>query len=498
MTTQKESERFADIDRIFAPRNIAIVGVSSEGFGFGRGMLLSHIAIGCKCKMYPVNQKGGSIAGMTIYPSIEDIPDAIDFAIIAVPAHLVSSAVEACRQKGAVGVEILSSGFRETGTPEGIILEEELQAIAKRGIRVIGPNCFGIYCPKSGLTMLPGPDLSRKSGGVALLSQSGGLSVDFAHIGKWRGISFSKVVSFGNGCDLRETEMLQYLRQDPETKVICMYIEGVSDGREFLSALKETAREKPVIVIKGGLSDSGSRAAASHTASLGGQRVIWEAALRQCNAVLVENLEEMTDAALAFSLLPAGEYLGCSVAGGGGALGIAAADAAETFGLGVPRLREDIQKAILDVLPKPGSSPANPIDIANPFVTPAAIKDILLYAAKDENVDIHILIQLLYHYKSIQSSMGNVRLKDITPCRELACACSKAMETGGKPVMLVLPNFKQEEDAMEIEEVIRETRRLFTEAGMPVFDDVKNALRAIAAVSGYYRRRKIFANCSMK
>ena len=491
MTIHKESEIFANIDRMFAPQSIAIVGVSAEGFGFGRGILLSHIAIGCKCKLYPVNKKGGSIAGMTIYPSIEAIPDTIDFAIIAVPAHMIPSAVESCRLKGAVGVEILSSGFRETGTSEGIALEEELQTIAGRGIRVIGPNCFGIYCPKSGLTMLPGPDLSRKPGGVALLSQSGGLSVDFAHIGKWRGINFSKVVSFGNGCDLRETEMLHYLAQDPETKVICMYIEGVSDGREFLSALKETAVKKPVIVIKGGLSNSGSRAAASHTASLGGKRTIWEAALRQCNAVLVENLEEMTDTALAFSLLPAGEYRGCSVAGGGGALGIAAADAAETFGLAVPRLREDLQAAILEVLPKPGSSPANPIDIANPFVSPAAIKDILLYAAKDENVDIHILIQLLYHYKSLQSSLGNVRLKEITPSRELAKACSEAMETGGKPVMLVLPNFKQEEDAIEIEEVIRETRRLFTEAGMPVFDDVKNALRAIAAVSGYYRRRKM-------
>ena len=141
---------------------------------------------------------------------------------------------------------------------------------------------------------------------------------------------------------------------------------------------------------------------------------------------------------------------------------------------------------------------ANPIDIANPFVAPAAIKDILLYAAKDENVDIHILIQLLYHYKSIQSSLGNVHLKDITPHKELVKACSKAMEAGGKPVMLVLPNFKQEEDAMEIEEVIRETRRLFTEAGMPVFDDVKNALRATAAISGYYRHRKIFVGGSMK
>ena len=127
---------------------------------------------------------------------------------------------------------------------------------------------------------------------------------------------------------------------------------------------------------------------------------------------------------------------------------------------------------------------------------PRSIKDILIYAAKDENVDIHILIQLLYHYKSIQSSLSNIRLKDITPMQELAKACSETVETGKKPIMLVLPNFKQEEDAIEIEEVIRETRRLFTEAGMPVFDDVKNALRAIASVSGYHRRRKMRTSSS--
>ncbi len=127
-------------------------------------------------------------------------------------------------------------------------------------------------------------------------------------------------------------------------------------------------------MIKGGLSNSGSRAAASHTASLGGQKAIWEAALRQCNATQVENLEELSDAALAFSLLPAGEYRGCSIVGGGGALGIAAADAAESLGLAVPRLRGDLQAAILDVLPKPGSSATNPIDIANPFVKPEHIR----------------------------------------------------------------------------------------------------------------------------
>lgn len=489
MATKNDLNKFAELDRIFEPRSVAIVGVSAEGFGFGRGIFLSLCSIGYEGKLYPVNKKGGSIAGMKIYPSIEDIPDKIDFAIIAVPARLVPSALEACRVKGAVGAEILSAGFSETGTPEGIALEEELKKVAAKGIRLIGPNCFGIYCPKSGLTMLPGPDLSRKSGGVAVLSQSGGLSIDFSYMGKWRGIHFSKVVSFGNGCDLREAEMLRYLRHDSETKVICMYIEGVADGRDFFTALKETAAEKPVIVIKGGLSESGSRAVASHTASMGGKKVIWEAALRQCHVIQVEDLEEMSGAALAFSLLPAREYKGCSVMGGGGALGIAAADAAESFGIRVPSLRKDLQEAILEVLPKPGSSATNPIDIANPYVNPKYIREILLHASRDENIDFQIVIQLLYHYKSLQLAMGGVKLSDITPYKELAKVCREAMDIGKKPVMLILPNIRQDKDDIEIEEVIRETRRLFAESGMTVFDNVKSAFGAVAAVSRYYRNR---------
>ena len=298
------------------------------------------------------------------------------------------------------------------------------------------------------------------------------------------------MVSFGNGCDLRETEMLRYLRHDSQTKVICMYVEGVSDGRDFFAALKETTAEKPVIVIKGGLSESGSRAAASHTASLGGQRVIWEAALKQCQVTQVANLEEMSDAALAFSLLPAQEYKGCSITGGGGALGIAAADAAESFGIKVPSLRKDLQTAILEVLPKPVSSATNPIDIANPFVGPVHIREILLRASEDENINFHIVIQLLYHYKSLQLSMEGVKLSDITPYKELMKVCREAMDIGKKPVVLVLPNIRQDEDDIEIEEINRETRRLFIEAGMSVFDDVTNALRAISYVSKYYRHRK--------
>ncbi len=142
------SDTNGSFNKIFQPRSIAIIGVATEGFGFGRGILLSLLSYGYKGKIYPVNPKGGIIHGLTIFKTVEDIPDCIDFGIIAVPAHKVPDAVEACRKKGAAGVEILSSGFKEIGTPEGIQLEEQISRIAAAGIRVIGPNCFGIYSPR--------------------------------------------------------------------------------------------------------------------------------------------------------------------------------------------------------------------------------------------------------------------------------------------------------------------------------------------------------------
>jgi acyl-CoA synthetase (NDP forming) len=498
MEKGSDRENFENISRMFNPANIAIVGVAAEGFSFGRSILLSHLAIGYEGKLYPVNKRGGVTEGLKIYPSIEEIPGKIDFAVIAIPAGNVPSAVESCLKKGAAGVEILSSGFSETGTDEGIALENELRLIAARGIRILGPNCFGIYCPKSGQTLIPGPELSREPGGVAFLSQSGGHTVDFALIGKWRGVRFSKAVSFGNGCDLRETELIRYLIWDDETKIICLYIEGVDNGTDFFSAVKDAGMEKPVLIIKGGLSDSGSRAAASHTASMGGSRVIWEAALRQCNAIQLENIEEMADVSLAFSMIPAREYSGCAIVGGGGALGIAAADAAESFGLKIPPLRDDLKSSIMELLPKPGSSSANPIDVANPFVPPKTVKEILLRASEDENIDVQILVFLIYHFKAQKDVMGAESMKSFTPGRELAGVCREVVKISGKPVLLVLPNYRQEESAMDLEETVRETRRFFIEAGIPVYDDVRNALRAVSAVSKYTRNRRMLNEVTRK
>jgi len=472
-------------DRIFHPANIAIIGVSPKGSGFGSGIMNALNAIGYAGGIFPVNPNGGRINGKELYRSLDEIPCPVDLAIIAVPAERVPQTLEKCRTFGIAGAEILSAGFSEAGTTTGEALEDEIRTIAAKGIRVIGPNCFGIYCPASGLTLLPGPDLSRESGNVAFISQSGGMSIDLAHIGKWMGLKFSKVISFGNGVDLRETELLEYLGHDRQTKVIAMYMEGVKDGREFLRVLRQVAAHKPVIINKGGLSKAGGRAVASHTASMGGSKVIWESALRQAGAIQVGDLCELAQTCLAFSMLPIMKYQGVSVAGGGGALGVSAGDLAERFGLDLPKFDDALSERILESLPRPGSSARNPIDAANPFVGPDAYKQVFLLAGSDQRIDVQVLIQLLHHFKAIALGLGVDSVKEITPYRELSIAMKDAIDSTGKPIILVMPEFKQGQDSLDITDLIRETRQVFLERGIPVFNDLGNALRALSHVSQY-------------
>jgi acyl-CoA synthetase (NDP forming) len=486
----RESDRRDPFDRIFHPANIAIMGVSAKGNMFGTGILNALEAIKFSGTIYAVNPKGGEFNGRRIYRSLDEIPVGIDFAIIAVPAEKVPAALEECRRKGVAGAEILSAGFSELGTEAGRRLEQEIRDISAKGIRVVGPNCFGIYCPRSGLTLLPGPDLSRETGPVGFLSQSGGMSIDFAHIGKWMGIGFSKVISFGNGADLRETELLAYFGDDPETEVIAMYMEGVDQGREFFKVLKDVASRKPVIINKGGLSEAGSRAVASHTASMGGSGTIWKSVLQQSGAVQVGDLWEMAEACLAFSLLPPRVFENITVAGGGGALGVSACDIAEQFGFSIPMLEPHISEAIVEHLPKPGSSAKNPIDAANPFTSPQAYRQAFLNAAKDPRIDLQILIQLLYHYKVLAMSFGNLPVKDVAPYGEFAEMASEVTAATDKPVVVVMPNLKQGREALDIEDLIREARAAFLAKGIPVFSDLGNCLRALAHVSSYYARRK--------
>lgn len=485
------ADKSAVFEKIFYPRRVAVVGVSSEGasVGFGNGILMAMKSMGFEGEMIPVNPKGGTFAGIPIRKSIEDISGELDFAVIAVAARLVPSVLEACLRKGCAGTEIISSGFSELSTTEGRELEMEIRKIAARGIRVIGPNCFGIYCPRSGLTFLPGPDLSRESGPVAFLSQSGGMAIDFANTGKWMGVRFSKMISFGNGADLREAELLSYLADDAETHIITMYVEGVADGSVFFQAVQSAAARKPVIVLKGGLSTAGQRAVVSHTASMGGNRVIWPSILKQAGAIQVSTMQEMAQASLAFSMLPAGSFPFISVLGGGGALGVAACDAAEAAGVDIPSFDADLRTRIEALLPRPGSSAGNPIDVANPYVPPQILKKVLLLAAGDERVRLQIMIALLYHYKAIAIARG-IPVGSVVPYRELAEVVREVVTETGKPVVLILPNPKRGLADMDIVEMLERAREVFLAEGIPVFDEIGDAIRAIGFVNFFYGRRE--------
>ncbi len=323
---------------------------------------------------------------------------------------------------------------------------------------------------------------------MAFLSQSGGMAIDFAHTGKWMGVRFSKVISFGNGADLRETELLRYLAHDPETHVITMYIEGIKDGDAFFQEIRSAASLKPVIVCKGGLSLAGRRTVVSHTASMGGNRVIWQAILNQVNAPQVQDLAEMAQTSLAFSLLPEKTFKRISVIGGGGALGVNACDAAETFGIEIPQLSAGLQASIENFLPRPGSSAKNPIDVANPHVPPQALKEILRLTAADDQIELQIIVSLLYHYKAKARALGQP-VAAVTPYPELADAIRDVVKETAKPIIVILPNPKKGVDDLDVIELLALARKEFLDRGLPVFDEISDAIRAIGHVNTYYGRR---------
>jgi acyl-CoA synthetase (NDP forming) len=266
MTREKRQQ----LDRMFNPRGIALFGGVANAVSFGRRFLDSQILYGYSGNLYPLSEKGGEVLGFKVYKSLKEIEGPVDLAVLSVPARAVPGILRECLEHGLPGVQIHSSGFAELGSPEGLALEAEIAEIAARGLRVVGPNCFGLHCPRGGITLLPGHRFSKESGSVAMISQSGGLAADFGYEARDRGLGLSKVASYGNGCDLEALELLEYLADDPDTGIIAAYLEGVRHGPQFLDLLKQVTLRKPVVLWKGGLTPLGSRATVSHTGSLGG------------------------------------------------------------------------------------------------------------------------------------------------------------------------------------------------------------------------------------
>ncbi|MEO9363695.1 MAG: 4-hydroxybutyrate--CoA ligase [Nitrososphaera sp.] len=345
----------------FSPKSIAVIG-ASEKPGVGK-TIFTNIAKHFKGKIYPVTPSNPTVGGLTAYKSVLDIPESVDLAVVAAPSRFTPAVMEEVGKKGIKGAIIVSAGFKEVDE-EGARLEKEVGEISKKyGIRVIGPNCLGIMSlSKDNMMNSTFLKITPSHGGIALVSQSGAICAATVEDAGAQNIGFSKVISMGNKVDMDESDVLELLAEDDDTKVVVMYLEDIRDARRFMSIAKRitTEKKKPVIVLKSGRTAEGAKAAASHTGALGGSDANYEAAFAQCGVIRVDTMGELFDLATAFSKQPLPEG-GVVIVSNAGGPAIISTDACSKYGLkmaDISSIRDDIAK----VIPAYGS-PRNPVDI---------------------------------------------------------------------------------------------------------------------------------------
>lgn len=320
---------------LFHPRSIAIVGASKTIGKWGFTFLLHLVKGGYRGKIYPVNPTIDTLLGQKVYKSIGDIPEPVDVAYILIPPEQVAAAIAECGQMGIPACVVITAGFKETG-PLGTKMEEEvMDAAQKAGIAMVGPNCAGITSPHPmSLYCMMQPNFPPP-GNIAIVSQSGNLAMSMQHLCWKQDIGISRCVSVGNQAMLKTEDFLEYLISDDQTKVVLAYIESVADGRRFMEVSRRLTRVKPFIVLKGGKTETGSRAAKSHTGAMAGSDAAFEAMCRQSGIIRVDDVEDMFDTAVAFlsQPIPKGNRVGIVASGGG--WGVIMADACTTAGLEV-------------------------------------------------------------------------------------------------------------------------------------------------------------------
>ena len=350
-----------DLDRLFNPRGLALIGASASPAKWGNVILLNILKGAFRGEVYPINPKTESIYGYKCYQKVTDIPGPVDVALVTTPAHLVSAIVDECGKKEIPFMVVVTSNFSEAGQLGTEMEEEVVRKAGKYGIRIVGPNTMGIFSAKSDLHALM-PMVMPLQGPVSMFSQSGNVGVQMLDYGEKENVGFEKFVSSGNEGDLTCVDYLQYFADDEDTKVIMGYVEGVGSNNNFLPISKEVSKKKPIVIMKGGRTQVGSSAAASHSGSLAGAVDINHAVFKQAGIVEVQTSLELIDTAKAFANypLPKGNRVGLITRGGG--WGVITADSCEEAGLSVPPLSQEIIKKIDEMLPEYWNR-SNPIDL---------------------------------------------------------------------------------------------------------------------------------------
>ncbi|MBS7631961.1 CoA-binding protein [Candidatus Bathyarchaeota archaeon] len=372
---------------LFEPKSVALIGASHKLHKVGGALARNALSSSFSGQIYPVNPNLKTLFGHRVYRDLNEVPEVVDLVEIAVPGSAVPRVLLEAAQKGVKAAIIVSSGFAEIGNFE---LQEELAKISHRyGIRILGPNCFGLINTAVGLDLTFSFTQAIK-GSISFISQSGAMCCGTLDYAFQKGIGFSKFINLGNKCDVDEADALIYLSEDPQTKAIALYIEGIRDGRRFMAAAKEASKNKPIIGIKAGLTEAGARAALSHTGSLANRKELVDAAFLQSGVVRVDDIEDLIGGALALAWQPPPRGTRIGIITNAGGLGVTVADWCQILDLKVPVFSEEMRSKLRAVLPEIAAT-ANPVDMTGDadFDRYKAVSQILL---ESEEVDLLIAI----------------------------------------------------------------------------------------------------------
>jgi acyl-CoA synthetase (NDP forming) len=377
----------AKFDRLFNPKTAAVIGDKQD---LGYSWLNSMSTF--KGPVYSVQIDEREIPnieamGYRNFKSILDIPDDIDFVIVSVPRKFAPMVLQQCIEKSVGGATFFTSGFAETAEEEGIALQDQMQKMAREAnFMLVGPNCMGLFIPGRGVRFTT-QQYSGEAGPVGFIGQSGTQSMYFSLLGGAHGVKVSKAVSLGNAIVLDVPDYLEYLGQDPDTKMIGMYVEGVKNGRRFFDVLKDVCKRKPVVIWKGGQTSDGARAVSSHTASLATEYTVWESLVRQCGALPVHSLEELVDVlkGLLYIAPSTGERMGIMALTGGQAVAAVDAFAKQDFTIGP--LSDSSYEELSQFFSVIGASYRNPLDISSNLPDQTVLVRILDILERDPTVD---------------------------------------------------------------------------------------------------------------
>ena len=472
------------LHNMFYPKTVAMVGTSPNPQGWGgTSFLLRLLNIGFPGKIYPIHPKATEVLGLKAYPNLQSIPEPIDLVIIAVSAPRVPQILEDCIAVGAKNVHIFSSGFSETGEEEGEKLEQQIKEIIRRGnLRVVGPNCMGLYVPAS---KLAGWGVKPAgTGHLAFLSQSGGHGEILTAYAQSMGVYFSKIISFGNASGLQVANFLEYLRQDPDTHIISIYLEGIKDGHRVTQLIKDINRTKPVIIWKAGVTESGSRAVASHTGSMAGEGQIWDAFFKQTGAVRANSLEEIIDVVLAFMYLKPCYGRRTLLLGGGGGNSVAFADICGRQGLEVPPLSEKTRHELNTFIRLEGNSTRNPLDLWMIQRDAPLYRRVMEITMADPAIDLVIADRIVGGLEAFDDDEHlhgdqNIGLQEVN---NFLIDFAKN-NPYNKPMVVSLDLYGND---LHVADKAAQTRLKFVTSGIPAYPNLETAARTMARFTNYH------------